>query len=69
MYESAGYEVFRGHIFHIAGAPTVVEARQHLVSVPDGALVTGEDGTIVWVGSFATLPAAFARLPARLTLP
>ncbi len=67
MYESAGHEVFRGHIFHIAGAPTVGEARQHLVSIPDGALITGEDGSIVWVGSYAQLPAAFAQLPVTRT--
>ncbi|HZK59925.1 MAG TPA: amidohydrolase family protein, partial [Cryobacterium sp.] len=56
-------QVYRGHVFHIAGAPTVDSARRHLVSLPDGALVTDADGTIAWVGDFALLPAAFAALP------
>lgn len=38
-------------------------AREHLVSLPDGALVTGPMGTIAWVGEFAELPAEFAELP------
>ncbi len=56
-------QVYRGHVFHIAGSPTVSEARRHLVSLPDGALVTGREGQIDWVGDFAALPAEFADLP------
>lgn len=56
-------QVYRGHVFHIAGSPTVSEARRHLVSLPDGALVTGREGQIAWVGDFAALPAEFADLP------
>ena len=67
MHQTSGSEVFRGHIFHIAGAPTAAQARDHLVSLPDGALVTGVDGTIVWVGPFAELPTAFAQLPTTRT--
>jgi guanine deaminase len=56
-------QVYRGHVFHIAGAPTVDSARRHLASLPDGALATDAAGTIAWVGDFALLPAAFAALP------
>ncbi|TFB69621.1 guanine deaminase [Cryobacterium glaciale] len=62
MHRTISPKVFRGHIFHIAGAPTVAEARSQLVSVPDGALVTDIDGTIAWVGPFSELPADFAAL-------
>lgn len=62
MPEPAEGRVYRGHVFHIAGAPTVAEARRHLVSLRDGALVTHPDGTIAWVGPHADLPVAFARL-------
>lgn len=54
--------VFRGHIFHITGRPSVAEAPQHLVSIPDGVLVV--DGpTIAWVGSAERLPPEYAALP------
>jgi len=52
--------VYRGHIFHVAGSPTIADAASNLVSLPDGALVVGDDGTIAWIGSFAELPRAFA---------
>ncbi|MFC5930052.1 amidohydrolase family protein [Cryobacterium melibiosiphilum] len=55
--------VYRGHIFHVAGAPTVQQAHDHLVSLPAGALVTSTTGTIAWVGEFEALPAEFAALP------
>jgi len=55
--------VYRGHIFHVQGSPVVADAREHLVSLPDGALVTGPDGRIAWVGPFAELPAAFRGFP------
>lgn len=55
--------VYRGHVFHIEGAPTVQQARAHLVSHPDGALVTGVSGSIDWVGDYVDLPAAFVPLP------
>ncbi|MGU3291623.1 guanine deaminase [Williamsia sp. M5A3_1d] len=46
----------RAHLFHIGGAPTIEAAREHLVSVPDGALAVGADGRIVYSGGFADLP-------------
>ena len=55
--------VYRGHVFHIAGAPRVQEAASHLVSLPDGALAVGDDGTIVWVGEHADLPAGLDDAP------
>lgn len=56
-------QVYRGHVFHIAGSPTVSEARRHLVSLPGGALVTSSEGQIAWVGDFDLLPREFADLP------
>jgi guanine deaminase len=55
--------VYLGHIFHIMGSPTLAEAPAHLVSLPQGALVTASDGTIAWVGRAADLPAGFGTLP------
>ncbi len=57
------YWVHRGHIFHIAGSPTVTAAAQALVAVPDGALVVGDDGRIAWCGPFADLPEPYAAQP------
>lgn len=59
--------VYRGHLFHIAGSPTLAEAASHLVSLPDGALVVADDGTVAWVGPFADLPAGFADAPVTRT--
>ncbi|MFO7690163.1 MAG: amidohydrolase family protein [Cryobacterium sp.] len=55
--------VYRGHVFHVAGAPTVQHAAAHLVSLPDGALVTTATGGIAWVGDVTRLPAEYAALP------
>lgn len=48
--------VYRGHIFHIAGAPYVTEAASHLVQLSDGALVVSDAGVIVWCGDWSSLP-------------
>lgn len=56
-------QVYRGHIFHIAGAGLVQEADSNLVSIHDGGLVVGDAGEIVWVGDFASLPQQFVQLP------
>ncbi|MGJ0118270.1 amidohydrolase family protein [Williamsia sp. MIQD14] len=53
--------VHRAHLFHIGGAPTIDGAREHLVSIPDGALAVGPDGRIAYSGLFAELPAAQSR--------
>ncbi|WP_037159442.1 guanine deaminase [Rhodococcoides fascians] len=42
----------RGHVFHIAGSPTVTAAADALVSIPDGALVVDDDGVITYSGPF-----------------
>ncbi|WP_408637798.1 amidohydrolase family protein [Nocardia bovistercoris] len=46
-----------GHIFHVAGRPTVEDAADALISVPDGALVVDDDGRIRYCGERAELPA------------
>ncbi|CAN3131009.1 guanine deaminase [Mycobacterium sp. smrl_JER01] len=48
--------VYRGHLIHIGGTPALDGARHHLVNIPDGALVVGEGGTIVFSGAYAALP-------------
>jgi guanine deaminase len=55
--------VYLGHVFHVAGSPKLAEAPAHLVSLPQGALVTASDGTIAWVGRAVDLPAGFDNLP------
>nr|WP_249305320.1 guanine deaminase [Rhodococcus sp. 14-2483-1-1] len=52
--------VHRGHIFHVAGSPTVTDAATALVSIPDGALIVGDDGIIEFCGEFDSLPSRFA---------
>ena len=46
----------RGHVFHISGRPTVEDAAQSLVSIPDGVLAIDDAGTIVYCGEFGSLP-------------
>ncbi|MGV9794845.1 amidohydrolase family protein [Gordonia sp. NPDC003422] len=45
-----------GHIFHIAGSPTVERAADALVELPDGALVVSDTGTIEYCGPRAERP-------------
>ncbi len=45
-----------GHIFHVAGAPLLTEAANALVSVPEGALIVADDGTIAFCGERADVP-------------
>ncbi|MCJ0979318.1 amidohydrolase family protein [Rhodococcus sp. ARC_M12] len=52
--------VHRGHIFHVAGSPTVLDAAASLVSIPDGALVVSGEGTIEFCGEFDSLPTHYA---------
>ncbi|MGA5461976.1 amidohydrolase family protein [Mycobacterium sp. NPDC050041] len=53
-------DVHYGHVFHLAGSPTVTEAADALVSVPDGALVVGDDGRVLFAGERASVPAEYA---------
>ncbi|MBU4464715.1 MAG: amidohydrolase family protein [Actinobacteria bacterium] len=48
--------VYRGHLIHIAGAPSLEGAASALVSEPDGALAVGADGRIRFAGSWISLP-------------
>lgn len=57
--------VLRGHVFHVAGDATLATARERLVSLPDGALVVADDGTVAWLGEHARLPREHADVPVR----
>lgn len=48
--------VYRGHLIHIGGAPGRGGARDHLVSIPDGALAVDDEGTIRYSGAYPALP-------------
>ncbi len=48
--------VHYGHVFHVAGRPTVANAAAALVGIPDGALVVDGAGRIVFCGSRSDLP-------------
>jgi guanine deaminase len=48
--------VYRGHLIHIGGAPGLRAARDHLVSIPDGALAVDDAGTIGYSGTYRGLP-------------
>lgn len=52
--------VYRGHVLHIAGAPTLDDADAALVSEPDGALAVDPEGRILYSGSWAGMPASLA---------
>ncbi|MCV7199865.1 guanine deaminase [Mycobacterium angelicum] len=52
-----------GHVFHIAGAPLVTGAADALVSIPDGALVIGDDGRVEFCGERAEIPARYQSAP------
>jgi guanine deaminase len=43
-------QVHLGHVFHLAGSPTVTEAAAALVSIRDGALVVDDSGRIAFCG-------------------
>jgi len=58
-------QVHLGHLFHIAGRPALTGASSALVSVPDGALVIGDDGRIAFCGERSELPAEFASVAVR----
>ncbi|ALR12220.1 guanine deaminase [Mycobacteroides saopaulense] len=57
--------VYRGHIFHITGSPTVADAPAHLQSIPDGALAVGVDGAIAYCGPYSQLPREFTAWSVR----
>jgi guanine deaminase len=49
-------QVHLGHIYHVAGDPTVSEAAAALVSIPDGALVIDDSGKITFCGERTAIP-------------
>lgn len=55
--------VYRGHLVHISGRPTVGGSAEALVSVPDGALAVNPAGEIVFSDPFADLPAELSSDP------
>jgi guanine deaminase len=52
-------QVHLGHVYHVAGSPTVTEAAAALVSIPDGALVVDDTGTITFCGERTAIPAGY----------
>lgn len=50
-------QVHLGHIYHVAGSPTVSEAAAALVSIPDGALVIDDNGAVTFCGERTAVPA------------
>ncbi len=46
----------RGHIFHLTGRPSVQEAADALVEIPDGAVCVNDDGVIDWCGRYVDRP-------------
>jgi guanine deaminase len=49
-------KAYRGHLMHISGAPRLGEARDHLVSEPDGVLLVDAAGRIVFSGEYGSMP-------------
>ena len=52
--------IYRGHLFHVAGSPSLERASDALVSEPDGALAVDAAGRISYAGSWAGLPASLS---------
>ena len=50
-------QVHLGHIYHVAGSPTVSQAAAALESIPDGALVVDDSGRITFCGERTAIPA------------
>jgi len=53
-------QIHYGHVFHVAGKASVTDASDALVSLPEGALVIGDDGRIMFCGSRSEVPDEFA---------
>lgn len=53
----------RGHIFHIAGSPTVADAPTHLAEFENGCLAVDDEGAIDWCGDWRDLPDRLAGVP------
>ncbi|MDQ7825230.1 MAG: amidohydrolase family protein [Candidatus Eremiobacteraeota bacterium] len=46
----------RGHVFHLTGRPSLEEAVDALVEIPDGAILVSDDGIIEWCGRHVDRP-------------
>jgi guanine deaminase len=53
-------QVHYGHVFHVAGRPTVDGAAAALAAIPDGAVVIDDHGRIVFCGNLSDVPDEFA---------
>lgn len=52
--------IYRGHLLHITGSPTLEESTGALISEPDGALAVDDAGRIAFSGAWTRLPASLA---------
>ncbi|MGC5172379.1 amidohydrolase family protein [Microbacterium sp. DT81.1] len=52
--------IYRGHLIHVAGSPTLARAPETLVSIPDGALAVDGTGRIRYSGAWDAIPAELA---------
>lgn len=56
-------QVHLGHIFHLTGTPLVTDAAAALVSIPDGALVIGDDGRVAFCGERGDIAPQYRSAP------
>lgn len=59
--------IYRGHLLHVSGSPSLDGAADALVSEPDGALAVDASGRIAYAGAWALLPASLADQEVVLT--
>ncbi|HEX5860077.1 MAG TPA: amidohydrolase family protein [Microbacterium sp.] len=52
--------IYRGHLIHVAGSPSLPDADGALVTEPDGALAVDAAGRIAYSGPWADVPRALA---------
>ena len=52
-------QVHYGHVFHVAGRPTVDDAAAALVEIPDGAIAIDDSGRITFCGNRSELPGEY----------
>ncbi len=53
-------QVHYGHVFHVAGRPTVDGAAAALAEIPDGAVVIDDHGRIMFCGNRSDVPGEFS---------
>ena len=52
-------QVHYGHVFHVAGRPTVDDAAAALAEIPDGAIAIDDSGRITFCGNRSELPGEY----------